>query len=145
MPGLIQQAQRPQANPQDVERIVVAAIKVIHDPKVAPQLLQMMKSAGDPASALAHATLTVMRQLYEKSKGMPPAAIVPAGKQVMQELAKLAAAAKLFNATPEVLQQAVKIIYQQLQAQQKQPQAPVAPAAQAPAAPAAQPAAPVAA
>ena len=55
MPGLINQSMtgKQPANPQDVQRIVIAAVKVINTPQVSDQLLKMMKEAGDPAQALA--------------------------------------------------------------------------------------------
>ena len=151
MPGLIEQKmpqeaapqpgqppaapqQGQQADPKAVERVVLAALKILHDPKITPQILQMMKAAGDPVQALAQATLLVMRQLFAKSKQtIPPEVLGVAGVEVMDELAMIANKAGLYKITPQILQQAVQAAVEQFKAeaakQTAKPAAPVAPAA----------------
>lgn len=121
MPGLIQQAQQPtqaQANPADVDRIVVAAKEAMS--ATAPQLLKMMQAAGDPVRALAQTLIFLMKQLYEKSKGtMPPQAVIPAAQQVLADLAKIGESGGLFKATPEMLQKALAVAAQLFMREQK--------------------------
>lgn len=110
MAGIIQNAQAPNLNPaqqQALERVEVAATKIIHDAKVSQQLVQMMKAAGDPVTGIAQATLLIMRQLIEKSKNtIPQEVLVPAGFKVVEQLAELGAAAKLFQNSPDLVKQA---------------------------------------
>ena len=158
MPGMIQremmpeqqeqgQPQEPQApqaqqqpNQQAVERVVIAATKVIHDPKIRSQLIELMKQAGDPVKALVDATFLVVRQLFEKSnRSIPEDVLGAASAQVLQMLGELAAAAKLFQVTPELLQQAAQAGLQRLE-QEEQAKKQAAPQPQAqPEQPAAQP------
>ena len=73
MAGLIEQAAGQQPAPQEqqpaqgqpvdqkaVERVVAAATRIIHDPQVKPQLLELMKNAGDPVNALVEAVFLIM-------------------------------------------------------------------------------------
>jgi hypothetical protein len=125
-----------------IERTVFAGLKVIHTPQVKQQLLQIMKSAPDPSQGIAEATYLVMSQLYEKSgRKIPADALGAASMYILQEIAQLGEAAKLFKATPEMVQGAVKIGMQKLQNAQQQP-AQEAPVEEAPAAEAAAPAGP---
>lgn len=148
MPGLIQQSIQSEqtktakkADPKAVERVVLAALKLIHDSKINPQILEMMKAAGDPVQALSQATLLVMRQLWEKSKqSIPPEVLGEAGVEVMSELAMIATQAKLYEITPEIFQQAAQVAMDEVQ---KEGQAgPAAPQGAAPQAAAPQPAQP---
>lgn len=141
MAGIIQQAQAPQkADPQVVQRLVIAAMKILHTPQLSQQFLTMMKQAGDPAKAIATVTILVMKQLVEKSKGLPSNAIVPAGIQVMKLVADLGATAKLFKVTPELMVQALQVVRQQMGPELKQQAQPAQVAPQAAAQPAQQPA-----
>ncbi len=158
MPGLIQKTLQPEkpaaqgapqeapqpggqkADPKSVERVVLAGLKLIHDEKVGPQIIELMKSAGDPVQALSQATLLVMRQLWEKSKqSIPPEVLGEAGVEVMSELAMIANQAKLYQITDEIFQQAAQMAMDEVQNEAAQGAAPAAGAQ--PAAPAAAPAA----
>lgn len=99
---------------QAVQRIVIAATKMIHTAQISQQLLKMMKAAQDPAAALAQTTVFVMKTLMEQSKGFPQTAIVPAGKEVIGLLAEMAQAAGLFKADQQVIKKAMLIIAQGL-------------------------------
>ena len=136
-----QQEQQPQGNqgaPEqvDVERVVVAAVQIIHDPKIRQQLIQMMKQAGDPVQALVEATFLVMRQLFEKSKrSIPEDVLGAASAHVLKMLGELAQAAGIFQVTPELLQQAAQAGLQRLEQEeaakkQQTPQPAAQPAAQ---------------
>lgn len=117
-------AQAGQQGP-DAQRIIIAATKLIHDPKVAAQLVEMMKAAGDPATALAQATTTLMKLMAEKSRGtMPPEAAMQALPQVISLVAELAHTAGIFDATPDVAKQAGQMILQDIQKSGQQGAAP---------------------
>lgn len=131
----------------EVTRIVIAAKKILAQPQAAQQLVQMMKVAGDPANGVAQATIFLLKQLYEKSKGtLPPKAIVPAAQEIIVDVARLGAAAGLFKLSPELVKQAVliaiQLFTQEAKAMQQQKAAPAQLAAPAPAAPLAAAAAP---
>lgn len=123
--ALIKQAM---VNQQDVERVVIAATKLIHTPQISQQILKMMKAAGDPAAALAQTTVFIMKTLIDHSNGtIPTNTIVPAGRQVVDLLAEIAAAAKLFKADRQVIGKAIMLIAKGLQRaaqMQKNPQQP---------------------
>lgn len=158
MPGIINDAvgqvqKPPEANPvppvakpaqkrtvtPDMQRIEIAAKKVLAKPEVAKAVVGMIRGAGDPARGIAQATIFVMKQLGSMAKGaMPTQAVVPAAQQVLVDVAKLGAAAKLYKITPELIKQAAMLAIQMFtqSVQAKKQQAP----AQAPAPqPAAQP------
>lgn len=132
--GAVAQPAGPQAEPdkKSVERVVIAALKIIHDPKISPQILKMMKDAGDPVQALAKTTLMIMRELYKKSnQSIPLDVLGRAGIEVMNELAMLANGTKMYNITPEIFQQAVQAALEELKqgAQAAPAVAPAQPAA----------------
>jgi len=119
MAGLIQQrmeqpteqpaAQRGSPNQQAVERVVIAATRIIHDPKVKPQLVELMKNAGDPVTALVEAVFLIMRQIMEKSgRSVPSEVLGTAAFTVLHLVGELAQAAGLFQVTPELIQQAAQ-------------------------------------
>jgi hypothetical protein len=90
-----------------------------------------MKQAGDPVQALVEATTLVVKQLQEKSgRSIPGEVLGAAAWSVLQLVAELAQAAKLFTVTPELLQQAAKAgieKFQQERAATQQPGAAPAP------------------
>lgn len=155
MKGIIDQAMQPKqaAQPQrraispESQRIVIAAKKIMAQPQIAQQIVQMMKSSPDPATGIAQATIFLMKQLYEKSKGtMPTKAIVPAAQEILVDIMRLGQSAGLFKITPELVKQAVQLAIQMFTQSVKaqQPAAAEPPAAGAtPMAPAGQPAAPI--
>lgn len=150
MAGLIQNAQAsqqpaPKADPAAVDRIVIAAKQVLA--QVGPQLLQMMKSAGDPVRGVAQALIFVLMQLYEKSKGsLPPDAIVPAAQQIVDDIAKIGEAGGLFKSSPDLLKRSMAVAAQLFMRQNKMdPKAIMAQAKGGAPAPAAPPSAPPAA
>jgi hypothetical protein len=126
-----QPAQGQPPNQQAVERVVIAATRIIHDAKIKPQLIALMKQAGDPVQALVEATTLVVKQLQEKSgRSIPGEVLGAAAWSVLQLVAELAQAAKLFTVTPELLQQAAKAgieKFQQERAATQQPGAAPAP------------------
>ena len=148
MAGIIQQQMGQPAEQQEqqpaqgqapdqtsVERVVIAATRIIHDPKIKSTLIEMMKQAGDPVNALVEAVFLIMKQIIEKSgKSVTSEVLGAAAWQVLQLIAELAQAAGLFQVTPELIQQAAQAGLERLQ--QEAAAGPAQPAA----APAPQPA-----
>lgn len=137
MPGLISQAPQQQAQPQsqgedpNVNRILIAAKKVLAMPQIAQQIVQIMKASPDPATGIAQAMVFLMKALYEKSKGtMPQSAIPMAAAGILADVARLGEAAGLFQLSPQLLMDAGKKSMAMLRGQQAQ--APAQPAAQPP-------------
>lgn len=125
---------------QAVQRVVIAATKLIHTPQISQQLLKMLKASQDPAAGLAQTTVFVMKTLIEQSKGsIQPQAIVPAGKEVIGLLAELAQAAGLFKVDDKIIAKAMVIIAQGLKLAAQKQQQPQQAQAQQPAQPQAQP------
>ena len=153
-----QAAPTEQAGPQDAGkrdlspetlRIVIAAKRLLSQPTVLKSILDIMKKSGQPALALANATVFLMKELLKSAKGAPPRAVVEAAQEVMVDIAKIGANAGLFKVTPEIIKNAVllavRLSMEAAKAKRAQPPAQPAPQqprqqpAAAPAAPAAQP------
>ncbi len=109
-----------------VNRIFIAAMKVIHTPAVTQQLLAILRAGqADPARALARAATLVMKGLFDKSRGtMPPESIMPALQKIVAEIAVLAQTAKLFTVDDDLIEEAMQAIVQQIQAHAKTQGAP---------------------
>lgn len=142
MAGILGTTMQPPAQPaagqmqMALERVVMAALKVIHTPQISQQLIQMMQKAGDPATGIAQATYLIMSQLYEKSNHtIPPQILLHAAAVVMREIGVVGQTARLFQMTPALGQQALQILvklYQQgVQAAQQGAAQPAQPAPQA--------------
>ena len=144
MAGLIQQSlpatqATPPANPaapggqpvteEIINRVVIAAKKILSQPEIRQQLATMIKGAPDPVTGVAQATIFLMKALFDKSKGtMPPKAIVPAGAKVIVDVARIGEAAGLFKVTPQLLAQSAVKARELMMAQTKQPTAQAQPA-----------------
>lgn len=105
------QGEAPQGASQQVyERVVMAASKVLHDPKRMQAIIQMVKAHGNPVAGLADATIFVMQMLFQISKGsIPQEVIVPAGQEVLQMIAEMCERAGILKVTPELLKQAAGV------------------------------------
>lgn len=135
----------PKADPAMVQRVVLAASKIIRDPKAAPALIEQMKSIGDPVQALAQVVMQIMKHIFEASgKKIPPEVLGEAGVEVLQLLAKLAQSAGLFQVTMDIVKQAAQAAMDLVKQQTAQGATPDASAPAAPAAPATPPADPAA-
>lgn len=130
MAGLIQQAQgptqepveqaavqAPQGRPDIAQRVLVAALKIIHSPRITEKLLRIMRTIENPAAAIAQAAVIVMKALMSKARGMPKEIILPVLGKIMEEVAQVGTAAKILTASPEILKQAEQIIIAQMQKQ----------------------------
>lgn len=115
---------------EKIPRLVLAAMKVVYDKTMTPQLLQML-SSGEPAQSLAQAVISVVSGLKQQAKGIDPNEVNRLVPAVMKMLTELAEAANLFKADRNVLKQAMDLVAQQMGGKA----APAQPAAQ----PAAQP------
>lgn len=110
-------------NPKDFDvavRVAMAIDKIIFDPNVSKQLVAMMQ--GQPANALARAAVTVLGILQDQSKGQPPRGFGGFVPIIVKRLAELAQAARRFQVTPQIIQQAVQLASQTTQQQAAQPQ-----------------------
>ena len=79
------------------QRLALAAMKIIYDPKVSQQLVQTMKTAGDPAAAVSHVATVVISQLRQQSKGIPPETANAIAPMVVAMLFEVGHAAGLFK------------------------------------------------
>lgn len=115
----------PGGSPSD--RILAAALRILHDPSTSPQFVSMLRS-GDPAEAVARVATTLVQAIVEKSKGkVTKQMILPVFKQIIDAVLELAKACGLPSVPPEAIMAAV----QKLQGQGQQP-APAAPGAAPP-------------
>jgi hypothetical protein len=99
---------------ENTERIVVAAMHILYDPKGAKGIVKMLKS-GEPVRALATTAGFLFRLLFEESnKSAPPDAMLGAVPEVVGRLTELAEASGV--AIPEEAQaQAIQAVQQALQ------------------------------
>ena len=105
------QAQAPAQGGDQSKRIVTAALMLLNQDAFEKQIIQMIQGAQDPAQGIAQAFVFVLRTIHEKAKGMPMQALGQAGQPILQEILKLAEAARVIQISPELLQavmQAVK-------------------------------------
>ena len=75
------------------ERVVLAGIKVLSDPKTNPQVMTMLgdEGGGDPAQRLAKTTSTIFSQIDEQSKGTVPLAVVAnAAGEILENVVQFA-------------------------------------------------------
>jgi len=94
----------------NVDRVVMAASKALHQPEVMKQIIEMVRAAKSPAAGIAQALVMLMTRLYEISKGtMPEDVLVPAGQEIAKMIADICEAGGVLKATPEILQQAVSM------------------------------------
>jgi hypothetical protein len=106
---------------------------LLNQDQVEQHVLDIIKSAQDPAQGVAQALVFILRTLKEKSNGMPMQALGQASHQILAEILKMAEAAQVVQVTPEFLRAVMQAIKGVLGPQQ-QP-APAAPAGQPPRAP----------
>ena len=107
---------KPQMDPKLMEahrRVGLAAMKLVYDPKIAPQLVQMM--SDDPQS-IADAVMLVLDQLAEKMTGMEPGFVYSVGPAVLAFLMEIGEAAGLFKASPELQNAVAGIVMQGMKA-----------------------------
>lgn len=115
-----------QADPKMMEayqRLCLAAMKIIYDPKVAQGLVQTMKTAGDPAAGVAHVATVILGHLRQQAQGIPPAMVNAVAPAVVAMLFDLGHAAKLFQVDQGMIQKAVELVKQTMQQGQPAPQA----------------------
>lgn len=140
--AIINQAMGPRPAPKqnDVPRVIASALKALNQPQIEQGILQMIQSAGDPASGLAQALVSLFRALYEKSgNSIPMQAIGAAAKPVLDVLVKMCQSSGLLpKQVPPQLEDAVMQKAMQILASQ-QGHAPAGQPAQQPAQPIAQP------
>jgi flagellar motor protein MotB len=104
-----------QASPEEqdgYERIVLAAMQILHDEQTNPGIMQMLQqSANDPAQAIATVSKIVLEQIVEKSQGEVPAELVIAAiPEVVGMVVELAEAASLFQADEAVVAKAYQVL-----------------------------------
>ncbi len=114
--GLAMAEEKPATQPNDkatetYRRMVLAAMKVLYTKEVTAQLVELMRSgAENPAEGVAQAASTVLGILSEKVNGIDPKAVYAVTPPVVMLLMELAGVAKLFEPTPEILQQAIQMV-----------------------------------
>jgi hypothetical protein len=127
-------AQPPAQGGDPSKRIVTAALMLLNQDAFEKQIIAMIQGAQDPAQGIAQAFVFVLRALHEKSNGMPMQALGQAGQPILQEILKLAEAAKVIQISPELLQAVMQAVKSALSGQGASGVAPAAPATPAPAA-----------
>lgn len=137
-PGAKPGAQPGQSDPrvEFVQRVVVAAGKIVYEKNTAAQLVRMVKSAEDPVAGVAQATLLVLDRVQSQVKGRDPKFVFVAVPSVVRMILELADAAKIVKSDDAVSSQAVQavaaLVKQRFGQQGAQPPAQAAPAQGAP-------------
>lgn len=134
---------QPQQKPADQKavetyrKLGLAAMKIIYDPKIAPQIVTIMQK-GNPAQGIAQAVFVVILRMQEGVKGANPNVVFAVAPAVAAMVAEIGKAAGVLEPTPQMVAEALKIVAQQAgqQAPQGAPQQPAQqPAPQQPAQP----------
>lgn len=102
-----------QATPEEqqaYDKVVLAALQFIHDEKTHPAVVKSLKDlAADPAAAIGTTAFNILIALDEKSGGqIPGEVLVPAALEIMNEVAELARAMKLFQVDEALLAKGVQ-------------------------------------
>lgn len=95
------------------QRMVLAAMKVVYEPTIAPKLIEMMRGGEQPAAGLARAAGLVAGQLQEKAKNAPQGVIQTVIPVIVAFLMELADAAGLFKMDQKLMQQAIALAMRQ--------------------------------
>lgn len=106
----------PEAAPQDERqlRVVLAAMKVMYDPKTSDGIVKMLH-IGEPAQALAQTAVFVLRLLLNQSQGrLPPDVLLASVERVVGLLAELAQAAGI-QLDPQMVAQVTQAVMQGVQ------------------------------
>lgn len=102
------QPKGPQADPKVVnafQRVVAAAGKVIYERQMTGQLLNVIRSAGNPVEGVVGATMMVLDGLTGKVKGIHPNFVYVTANVVALMLLELAEAAKLVKFDKAIIDQ----------------------------------------
>ncbi len=117
-----------------VERVVVAGLKLMYDPKMRKMLVDGTTAKTPLPQKLAMETAGIMKLLKDKApNGIPPEVVSPAAVMIMFEFALFMKQAGMGTPSPQEMQAAMKILQQLLITVFAPRGAP--PAASAPAAP----------
>lgn len=107
-------------DPKDIaQRLVLAAMKAVFDPKVSAQLVQMLRS-GDPVVAVSHAAVSIVMAMGEQAKGGTDEMAYAIAPVVVGFLIELGAAAGVFKADPAFAKEAIGETMQLLQQRDQQ-------------------------
>lgn len=110
------QPAQTQADPKAVEtfrKLGIAAMKIVYDPKISQQLLEILKAAGDPAKGIAQATSSILGQMKEKTQGANPNVVYAIAPVLAMMVAEIGEHAGLFKASQQIVQQALQIVAKQ--------------------------------
>lgn len=97
------------------QHIIMAAMKVVYDPKGAPALVGIISKSDDPIDGLAQAAMAVLMQLRQQVKGTDPNTVLMLAPMILAMIAEVAHAAKVVETTPDVLNKALAKLKQNLQ------------------------------
>jgi hypothetical protein len=123
--GPMQEQPGPQ-NPA-LQRIVLAATKLIHNPQTTQALVELIRKSPDPVQGIAHAVVMILTQMFQASKGtMPKDAGAAALKPIIELIVEVADAAGIVKGSPQLVQQVGALLAQRAKgimqkAQQQQP------------------------
>ena len=114
-PGTQEPVGKTAEQPAPLDRVLVAAMKVLYDKSTSDGVVNMLRK-GEPVQALAQTSLFVMKALYDESKGtIPPQVLVPASGAVTDYLAELSQAAGV-QLSEEQAAQAKQFVMERLSA-----------------------------
>lgn len=128
----------------NLEKVVLAGMKILYDKKIFPHFMAGFKSPGPLPTMLAAQAAGLVKILDDQSKGaIPKKIIVPAGVMLMVEMADFLVKAKLIKApSKDDIAKAITQLTQILLKVYSQGSTPAQSTKPAPGAPGQQPAAP---
>lgn len=132
MPGIVdkqvgqQPKQAAKVNPV-VDRVRIAARKILAAPNVAKQVVNIIRQSAGP-QGIANATIFLLQLVFSKAKSVPQQSIPECIANVAMDVAALGESARLYKLTPEMAKQAamvaMKMYFDRLKqrSQQQQPE-----------------------
>ena len=113
----MEQTQNPNAQGTAEQRIVLSAMKLLYSDKgTVGRVVQMVEQAETPAEGVAMATLTVLKNLFDRAKGDGKTLVPGAAKHVAVEVARIAFEAGVIpDDDLKVVQEALAVIQQEAQ------------------------------
>ncbi len=103
--------QGTEAEQVNYEKIVLAASEILYDEKSSRGVTKMLKAGDDPARSIANVTVMIMTQLDEKSGGtIPEEVILPAATEVVELVAELGVAQKIFEVDEAMVNRAAQLM-----------------------------------
>lgn len=98
----------------DYLALVIPAMEFLYEDETHPEVMKMLRGAGQHAEILAQATLTIIRSALRKSGQVPTETVLQVATEVLEDLTLLADVAMIFRRDAQVTSVAARRVRTQL-------------------------------